>query len=332
MNPEGSQNHPDLKNRKERGIAAISQAGGSSKKNCWRSLREEKLIAFLQGKLGDYSGKFLRRMLDANHCKINGQVERFGSRRLLRGDFVELSPKWDSVGAQEWTFETLYEDEFLKVINKPAGWVCDPKIALKTFGSKYHLVHRLDKETTGALILAKDDPEPLFKLFEERQVEKEYLALVDGIPHQNGGEIRNFLMRKSSYQGQTIWGAGPNGLSAITKWKKLASGNQASLVSLFPETGRTHQIRVHMAEMGHPILIDRQYAKTFRCPIVSQRIMLHAARLKFSFQGKTVDVKAPLFLDMSDLLREVRIDVGHFREFLPEKKKNESGDQGDQDK
>lgn len=275
----------------------------------WRSSREEKLIAFLQGKLGDYSGKFLRKMLDANHCKINGQVERFGSRRLSRGDFIELSPKWNRRESCAWTFDTLYEDEFLKVVNKPAGWICDPKEALKTFGKELQLVHRLDKETTGALLLAKGDPEPFFKLFEERVVEKEYLAIVDGVPQKNEGEIRSFLMKKSFFQGQTIWGSGPKGLTAITRWKKLASGRDASLISLFPETGRTHQIRVHMAEMGHPILIDRQYAKTFRCPVSSPRIMLHAARLKFAFQGKIIDVRAPLFLDMCDLLREVRIEV-----------------------
>lgn len=263
----------------------------------WQVSREDKLIAFLQGRLPDYSGKALRKMLDANGCRINGQVERFASKRIRPGDRVELHLK---IPKSDWTFTTLYEDDFLKVVNKPAGWVCDPKNVEKGFS----LVHRLDKETTGALILAKGDPEPLFKLFEERAVEKEYLALVDGIPKQESGEIRSLLMKKGAYQGQTIWGSGPKGLTAITKWKRLSSAGQTSLISLEPETGRTHQIRVHMAEMGHPILIDRQYAKTFRSSLYSPRIMLHASRLCFTFEGKRIDVSAPLFPDMEAVLRE----------------------------
>lgn len=282
----------------------------------WRSSKDEKLIAFLQAKLGDYSGKFLRKMLEANHCKINGQIERFGSRALFKGDFVELSPKWNLSEARGLTFDTLYEDEFLKIVNKPAGWICDPKAALKTFGKDYQLVHRLDKETTGALLLAKGNPEPFFKLFEERTVEKEYLAVVDGNVQKEGGEIRSFLTKKGSFQGQTIWGSGLKGLTAITRWEKLALGEKASLIRLFPETGRTHQIRVHMAEMGHPILIDRQYAKSFRCPVSSQRIMLHASRLKFAYEGKIIDIKAPLFLDMRDFLRDVRMQMGHLGELF----------------
>ncbi|MBX7066004.1 MAG: RluA family pseudouridine synthase [Parachlamydiales bacterium] len=267
----------------------------------WRAQREEKLIAFLQGRLRDYSGKFLRKVLDANNCRINGQVERFGSRQLRRGDVIELSPKWKDLPKSDWTFTTLYEDDFLKIVNKPAGWVCDPKNVEKGFS----LVHRLDKETTGALILAKKGHlDALFKLFEERSVEKEYLALVDGVPEKESGEIRSFLLKKGAYQGQTIWGSGPKGLTAITKWKRLASAKQSALILLEPETGRTHQIRVHMAEMGHPILIDRQYAKIFRSPLSCSRIMLHASRLRFSFQGKEIDVKAPLLPDMQNVLRE----------------------------
>jgi len=208
------------------------------------------------------------------------------------------------------------------VVNKPAGWICDPKVALKTFGKEYQLVHRLDKETTGALLLAKGDPESLFKLFEEREVEKEYLAVVDGVPQKKEGEVRSFLMKKSSFQGQTIWGSGPRGLTAITRWERISSQGKASLMRLFPETGRTHQIRVHMAEMNHPILVDRQYAKTFRCKAFSPRVMLHAARLKFVFQGKAIDVQAPLFLDMRSFLSDLRMEVGHFGELFSEKEKD----------
>ncbi len=271
----------------------------------WRVTRNEKLIAFLQKALDGYSGKFLRKAISANSCRVNGQVERFGSRSLLPGDFVELSPNWKPVETK-WNFDLLYEDEFLKIVNKPAGWVCDPKNLKKDF-----LVHRLDKETTGALILAKTPRvrDELFELFEKREIEKSYSAVVDGIPKEEEGERRSFLTKKGSFQGQTIWGSAPKGLTAITKWKKVKTGASASLLSLKPETGRTHQIRVHLSEMHHPILVDRQYAKNFRCKAFSPRIMLHAERLEFEFQGKQIDVKAPLFLDMRDFLRDVGIQM-----------------------
>ncbi|MBU6384205.1 MAG: RluA family pseudouridine synthase [Verrucomicrobia bacterium] len=272
----------------------------------WQVAREEKLIAFLQGRLKEHSGKFLRKVLDANSCRINGQVERFGSRRLRRGDQVELAPKWEAVPSNHWTFATLYEDESLRIVNKPAGWVCDPQYAAKTWGSDWVLVHRLDKETTGTLLLCKPRVrEALFKLFEERQVKKEYLALVDGVPQRDSGEIRSLLAKKGAFQGQTIWGSSPRGLLAITRWKKIAAHKDSALLQIDIETGRTHQIRVHMAEMGHPILVDRQYAREFRCPVFCPRILLHASRLHFSFQDKIVDVTAPLFPDMQQILRDV---------------------------
>lgn len=290
----------------------------------WRVSKEEKLIAFLQSRLGDYSGKYLRKVLEANCCRINGHVERFGSRLICRGDNIELAPQWESLSIPKRTFDTLYENDSLKIINKPSGWVCEPKNVEKGF----FLVHRLDKDTTGALILAKSQKvrDTLFDLFEKRQVQKTYLAIVDGIPKQDGGDIRSSLIKKGSFQGQTIWGSGSGGLSAITKWKKLEEKGSASLISLEPETGRTHQLRVHMAEMGHPILIDRQYAKSFRCPLFAQRIMLHASRLQLIFEEKQIDVTAPLFLDMRDFLRDIGVQMGHLGQFFSKEEQDERGD------
>ncbi len=265
-----------------------------------RADQGERLIAFLQGRFQDVSGKFLRKVLDANQCKVNGQVERFGSRMLKKGDWIELSPGWENRICRKWTFDTLYEDEEIQIVNKPAGWICDPKSALLTFGPHRFLVHRLDKETTGALILAKnlEVKNLLFEMFEQRQIGKEYLAIVDGIPTQKKGEIRSFLMKKGFFEGQTIWGSGPKGFLAITEWETLRSSHEISLLRVYPQTGRTHQIRVHMAEMGHPIVIDRQYAKKYSCSLFGVRTLLHAERLHLNFKGRVIDVKAPLFPDM----------------------------------
>jgi 23S rRNA-/tRNA-specific pseudouridylate synthase len=116
----------------------------------WLVPSQQKLVSFLQGHLGDYSGKFLRKLLEANLCRINGRVERFGSRVVKGGDAVELAPSWKSLlTPKSATFETFYEDEFLKIVGKPAGWICTDKEALQTFGQNHYLVHRLDKDTTG---------------------------------------------------------------------------------------------------------------------------------------------------------------------------------------
>ena len=297
----------------------------------WLAPAPEKLIAFLQGRLGDYSGKLLRRLLEANLCRINGKVERFGSRNLLRGDAIELAPTWKSMLLPQTShFATVYEDAFLQIVNKPSSWVCDPHNALKAFGANHYLVHRLDKETTGLLILAKSasSRDALMGLFEKRLIYKSYLALVDGVPKDPQGERRSLFVKKGSFQGQTIWGSGQRGLSAITHWTKIAAGKNASLILCQPVTGRTHQIRVHMAEMGHPILVDRQYAQSFRCSLFVRRVLLHAHRLQFTFQGKAIDVTAPLFLDMRDVLRDVGIDVRHFSELFSQEEKDQCGDEG----
>lgn len=301
----------------------------------WLVPSSQKLVAFLQGQLGDYSGKFLRRLLEANLCRINGRVERFGSRMVQGGDAVELAPSWKSILTPKLSaIETIYENEFFKIVNKPSGWVCDPKNTLKSFGPGFHLVHRLDKETTGLLIIAKSAKvrDQLMGMFEQRLIAKSYLALVDGVPKEKEGERRSLLAKKGSFQGQTIWGSSQQGLTAITRWKKVAEGKQASLILCEPFTGRTHQIRVHMAEMGHPILVDRQYAKSFRCKLFIQRTLLHAHRLQFTFQEEAIDVTAPLFLDMRDVLRDT-VEMRHLREFFGKEEQNHGRDQrhGDKD-
>jgi RluA family pseudouridine synthase len=296
----------------------------------WLVPAPQKLVSFLQGQLGDYSGKFLRRLLEANLCRINGKVERFGSRVVNGGDAVELAPSWKSLLTPKLSsLEILYEDANLKIINKPSGWVCDPKTALKAFGPGQYLVHRLDKDTTGLLIIAKGAAarDQLMEMFERREIAKSYLAIVDGIPKDPSGVRQSLFVKKGSYEGQTIWGSGQKGLTAITHWKRIAVGKNASLILCEPVTGRTHQIRVHLAEMGHPILVDRQYAKFFRSKIFAQRALLHAHRLQFSFQGKAIDLTAPLFLDMRDVLRDVAMDMRHLRELLGKEEENPCGDQ-----
>lgn len=272
----------------------------------WIAESPEKLSHYLGLKLEGYSGKFIRRILEANLCCVNGRVERFASTWISQGDTVELSPDFHSLFIPKLKkLETIYEHEDFIIVNKPSGFVCSRENSLLKL---YELVHRLDKDTTGLLILAKSSQAKteLIKLFKSCSISKGYLALVDGVVLKKEGTIKSLLIKKGSYHGQTIWGSSPyQGLNAITRYKVLETGKKASLLLVKPETGRTHQIRVHMAEMGHAILVDPQYARRYRSSIVSPRPLLHASRLQFTYQGQQIDVSVPIPEDFKKLQSKV---------------------------
>ena len=259
--------------------------------NRWRVEVKEQLAHFLQEKVGG-SGKGIRRLLEQNCCRINGKVERFGSVWLEKGMVVEFFVP--TVEEALWT--VLFENESLQILDKPVGWVCSEENCKKTFRGKLFLVHRLDKDTTGALLLAKSIVvrDELMALFATREVEKEYLAIVDGVVAKARGVIDNFLAKKGSFQGQTIWGSSSRGDHAVTHWEVVSRGALETVLLCKPLTGRTHQIRVHLSEMGHPIIIDRQYATRFRSKIVATRPLLHALKIRFSYQGKAIEATSPV--------------------------------------
>nr|MBA3817181.1 RNA pseudouridine synthase [Parachlamydiaceae bacterium] len=121
-------------------------------------------------------------------------------------------------------------------------------------------------------------------LFKQRKVKKTYLAIVDGLPKSSQGIIDNFLGKISIYEGQTLYGEvskAKGGLSARTVWKKEKTGVAASFIICYPETGRTHQLRVHLSGLGHPILGDYQYGRSFKCSFRPQRMLLHAYEITF---------------------------------------------------
>lgn len=256
----------------------------------FKALKSEKLAPLLQEKVGG-SRKGIRKLLEQNSCRVNGKVERFGSSLIAKGSVIEFTEE-KALPKAEWTL--LFENESLKVFDKPAGWVCSEENCKKTFSGELYLAHRLDKDTTGALLFGKTKEirEELMDLFRKREVEKEYLALVDGHPREDTFSRKTYLCPKKSFDGQTIYGSGPKGKLAITHFQVLEKRKDSSLVHCFPVTGRTHQIRVHLSELGHPILVDRQYAKFFRSTIRSSRPLLHSFRLNFFYRGSRIDVKS----------------------------------------
>ncbi len=277
----------------------------------WRLTRRSRLIDALREKVpSTHSARSLKRALESNGCRVNGRIERFASVQLEKGDWIELislSPKV----SEKISYPIVYEDEDLLILNKPAGAICTDKAFQQALGRSVYLAHRLDKETTGVLLFGKNPTlaKELQGLFEERRMEKEYLALVDGIPCTRSGLIRSHFIKKGHFEGQTIWGSNPagRGLYAETQWEICSFiGKEATLVRCFPRTGRTHQIRVHLAEMGHPILIDRQYASQFRSSLFAARPLLHASRLQFVWKEKplsfAVDPPADFRCSISDAI------------------------------
>lgn len=206
----------------------------------------------------------------------------------------------------------LYEDNSLVAINKPAGVVVNRAQSVKeetiedwarkrNEGSldRGGVVHRIDKETSGILLIAKT-PEAFEKLqrqFKERSVKKTYLALVHGKLVPSQGEIRVPIGRLP--WNRQRFGVVPDGKEAVTRYKVIKD----NLIELYPETGRTHQIRVHLKYINHPVVGDYLYAgrKTARDDRKwAGRVMLHAWKLSCShpISGKTIALEAPIPDDM----------------------------------
>jgi len=244
----------------------------------WTVEEEISLLNFLKKVVGGAcSVKGIKRSIDNRGAYVNGRLERFASRRLKVGDRVEFDFK-----AEEKPTEALnlYEDEHLLVIDKPSGWLCEEKAIRQKLGNVW-LVHRLDKETSGVLLLAKtsEAKNQLESLFFERKIEKRYLALVHGAMLRNEGKIESPIKTKS----------------ASTSWKCLKKGKSLSLLECSPYTGRTHQIRIHLRQIGHPILGDLLYGLR-RNEKGVQRLLLHAHRLQFKhpFSHEELSFEAPI--------------------------------------
>lgn len=227
--------------------------------------------------------------------------------------------------------DILFEDEYIIAVNKAAGIVTHPgagtgddtlvhallhhtggKLALAGGEARPGVVHRLDKETSGVILFAKTDAAyyALIEKFSRRELDKQYLALTDGAPDLLAGVIREPIDRHPT--NRTKMCVRENGKPARTDWfVEERFGDRAALVRCVLHTGRTHQIRVHLAFIGHPILGDKTYGKIQHrhegWPM--PRVMLHAERLRLDhpITGTPLDLRAPLppdFFNLAEFLRE----------------------------
>ncbi len=210
--------------------------------------------------------------------------------------------------AQDIPLTVAFEDEHLLVIDKPAGLVVHPAAgnrdrtlvnallhhcgaSLSGIGgvARPGIVHRIDKDTSGLLVVAKTDVahEGLARQFAVHSIDRRYLAIVNGVPKTSGGTVDAPLARSSANRKKMAVVAEGRGKRAVTHWKRLEMLRDAALVECRLETGRTHQVRVHMASIGHPLLGDPFYGgsgKTHRKLLAElgfERQALHAAELGF---------------------------------------------------
>jgi len=172
------------------------------------------------------------------------------------------------------------------------------------------IVHRLDKDTTGALVAAKNEKAManLVEQFKAGQVRKEYLAVAHGTPAPAAGTVKT-LIGRSSHDRQKMSARPSSGRPAVTHYRVEESWDDVSLLRVRIETGRTHQIRVHMAHIGHPVVGDRQYGRRRAAlPMPVARQMLHAETLAFRHPrtGQPLEFKAPLPADMTSLIQSLR--------------------------
>lgn len=224
--------------------------------------------------------------------------------------------------------EILFEDDAVLVLNKPPGLVVHPAVGNESGTlvnallfhdpvfrglERVGIVHRLDRDTSGVMVVAKSASAmaELQRQFKARETKKEYLALVWGHPPPNG-RIETLIGRHPVHR-QKMAVLEKGGREAVSNFQTVEKFAETSLVQVGIETGRTHQIRVHMAHLGHPVVGDAVYgrARKSKLPLVPERQMLHAARLEFNHPGtgKRLSFEAPLFDDMCRLLELLRKEI-----------------------
>lgn len=242
----------------------------------WKAENPGRLLTEIKNYLsGRFTVKEIKWAIDHNQCFVNKKMERFGSTQIKKGDqlFIRLEKQ---KAFQCEPQRIIFEDEALLLYDKP------PFISSEELGKilKCHLVHRLDRDTTGLFLLAKtaQTQSILEKQFRTRFVEKEYLALVEGETLQEG-KIAGRMSPVFKNHAQVIWALTSKGLWSETDWKCIARQGKYSLLLCRPTTGRTHQIRVHLASMGHPIVGDPIYGSRKNLQVL--RPLLHATSLKF---------------------------------------------------
>ncbi|MEA2434484.1 MAG: rRNA synthase [Actinomycetota bacterium] len=274
----------------------------------------------------------VQRALKAGSVTVAGEQVRASHRlelgQQIQGDLPEAifsPPEAEDIG-----IEVRYSDDRLLVVSKPPGLVTHPARGHETgtlvnallnlgeplsgIGStRPGIVHRLDKDTSGLLLVARDDAahEYLVAALQRREIERTYLALVRGKPPAESGTIEAPVGRHPVKRRKMA--VTPGGRAAVTHYRVLGSAQGAALLEVKLETGRTHQIRVHMAHLDHPVLGDRAYGgwSDRMAELGLTRPFLHAVRLGFPHpdDGRMIEVTDPLPQDLREVLEKLGLEL-----------------------
>ena len=292
-----------------------------------------RLDAYISNNIEDLSRMTVKRLLDEGNITVNGKVPK-ASYKVSINDNIEIEieePKETKLEAQDIPIDIIYEDSDIIVVNKPKGLVVHPangnpdgtlvnaimaicKDSLSGIGGEIRpgIVHRLDKDTSGLLIVAKNDRAHInmSEQIKDRKVKKTYIALVRGIVAENEATINMPIGRSTKDRKKMT--VTKNGKEAITHFKVIerysTDNGSYTLLEVKIDTGRTHQIRVHLAEIGHPVIGDAVYSNG-KNEFGIQGQCLHAQKLEFKhpITGNEMKLEAPLpkyFKEVLDLLNK----------------------------
>ena len=287
----------------------------------------QRVDKYLAERIPELSRSQAQRLIREGLVTVNGQ-STLPAYRVKEGECltVRIPPKEKlALAAEELPLKVVYEDEDIVVVDKPAGMVVHPSAghprgtlmnallahipSLANLGedSRPGIVHRLDKETSGLMVVAKNDSAQRFLKdeFKGREVEKTYLALVEGRPSVEHAVVEAPIGRDPKNRKRMAVVRG--GREARTEYRVLESYPRHSLLKVRPETGRTHQVRVHLAFIGHPVVGDRVYGRK-RLTLPMTRYFLHAQKLMFRHpkDGQYVEFETALPDELQEALKRLR--------------------------